>query len=113
MHLSEYETGILRSTPRISVASAHALGNVNRSVPPPRRHTLRYAEVLAGGSLWRARITPEPPEPEKAEDAPAGGDSARGAKLLARSFASAGPRRNVLLDRTRAGARGEVRLSFP
>jgi hypothetical protein len=61
------------------------------SVPPPRLHTVRYAGVLAAGSQWRARITPEPPEPEEVEDAPArgwpGGGYRPWAELLARSFA--------------------------
>jgi hypothetical protein len=52
---------------------------------------VRYAGVLAAGSQWRARITPEPPEPEEVEDAPArgwpGGGYRPWAELLARSFA--------------------------
>jgi hypothetical protein len=61
------------------------------SVPPPRLHTVRYSGVLSAGSPWRARITPEPPEAEQAEDQPDRRWPARGyrpwAELLARSFA--------------------------
>src|SRR5262249_6677850 len=28
------------------------------AVPPPRYHTVKYAGVLAGASLWRSRIAP-------------------------------------------------------
>ena len=40
-------------------------------MPPPRLHTIHYAEVLAAASPWRSRLTPPSPptgeniEPEK------------------------------------------------
>ena len=74
------------------------------AVPPPRRHLVTYAGVLAPASKWRSRIAPPPPVEEATlgEDAAAKGDAAsakgdddranRGgpkrtwAELLARTF---------------------------
>ena len=62
------------------------------SVPPPRRHTIRYAGVLAPASPWRRRLAPRAPF-----ETPADGQRPRGpegapsyrpwAELLARTFA--------------------------
>jgi Putative transposase/Transposase zinc-binding domain len=62
------------------------------SVPPPRRHTIRYAGVLAPASPWRSRLAPMAPS-----ETPADGQRPRRpertpsyrpwAELLARSFA--------------------------
>jgi hypothetical protein len=49
-----------------------AASAVSGCVPPPRLHTVRYAGVLAGGSQWRSRITPAPPEAGEAEAEPEG-----------------------------------------
>jgi hypothetical protein len=62
------------------------------SVPPPRRHTIRYAGVLAPASPWRSRLAPMAPS-----ETPADGQRPRRperipsyrpwAELLARTFA--------------------------
>jgi hypothetical protein len=62
------------------------------SVPPPRRHTIRYAGVLAPASPWRGRLTPMAPSetpadgqrPRRPERAPS---YRPWAELLARTFA--------------------------
>jgi hypothetical protein len=62
------------------------------SVPPPRRHTIRYAGVLAPASPWRRRLTPMVPSETPADGQrprrPEGAPSYRPwAELLARTFA--------------------------
>ena len=62
------------------------------SVPPPRRHTIRYAGVLAPASPWRGRLSPLAPSETPADGQrprrPEGKPSYRPwAELLARTFA--------------------------
>ena len=62
------------------------------SVPPPRRHTIRYSGVLAPASSWRRGLAPmapsEPPADGQTPRRPEGAPSYRPwAELLARTFA--------------------------
>ena len=62
------------------------------SVPPPRRHTIRYSGVLAPASPWRRGLAPmapsEPPADGQRPRRPEGAPSYRPwAELLARTFA--------------------------
>jgi hypothetical protein len=69
------------------------------SVPPPRFHTVRYADVLASASPWRSRIAPKPPAQTGEPETPKGAGGYRPwAELVARTFAPL-PRRGARGDR--------------
>jgi len=53
------------------------LSRLAAAVPPPRRHTVRYAGVLAPASKLRPKIVPTPAVPEAADDPPEAETSAK------------------------------------
>ena len=62
------------------------------SVPPPRRHTIKYAGVVAPASGWRSRLAPQalpkaPADSDEPDRPKRAGGYRPWAELLARSFA--------------------------
>jgi hypothetical protein len=76
-------------TVAVEMAPLSLLCRLAMSVPPPRRHTVKYAGVLAAASKLRARIAPSsapPPEPTEAPRTPRGGSYWPWALLMRRTF---------------------------
>ena len=100
-HLEQRGDGLIRITLKKAYADGtiavdmdplSLLCRLATSVPPPRRHTIRYAGVLAPASPWRSRLAPmapsETPTDGQRPRRPEGAPSYRPwAELLARTFA--------------------------